>query len=179
METPSYIKSLLIPNGKKATGRRVWSIDLETVWLPFFTATNTVGDTRIPHEALGAPLRLAYDPDGSVKFSKTGRPVVKVVKDLADVIRTVRENFTAGLQNYAEQVVTENPEGYQAEVEQARRAGEPIVVNDRQNLQQAMLKAMEQAVAEAEAKAMTEPVAKQGEAEPEARKPKGKVPVPA
>src|SRR3990172_124444 len=35
METPSYIKSLLIPNGKKPAGRKVWSIDLETVWLPF------------------------------------------------------------------------------------------------------------------------------------------------
>jgi hypothetical protein len=41
METPNYIKSLVMPNGKKPAGRRVWSIDLETVWLPFFYATNT------------------------------------------------------------------------------------------------------------------------------------------
>ena len=41
MNTPNYIKSLLAPNTKKPQGRKVWSIDLETVWLPFFTATNT------------------------------------------------------------------------------------------------------------------------------------------
>ena len=141
-------------------------------------AVNTVGDTAIPHDALGAPLRLAYDPDGSVKFSKTGRPVIRVVKELADTVRTVRENFTAGLQNYAEQVVTEHPDDYKGQVELARRAGEPIVVNDRQNLQDALAKAMEQAICEAEAKANAEPVA-EPVAEPEARKPKGKVAVPA
>ena len=184
METPSYIKSLLVPNGKKATGRKAWSIDLETVWLPFFTATNTVGDTAIPHEALGAPLRLAYDADGTVRFSKTGRPIVRVAKELADTVRMVRENLTAGLQNYAEQVVTENPEGYKAQVDLARRAGEPIVTNDRRNLQDALAKAMAEAIAEAEAKAeaKAEPVAAAepvADAEPEARKPKGKVLVPA
>jgi len=83
METPNYIKALLMPNGKKPAGRKAWSIDLETVWLPFFTATNTVGDTHISPDALGAPLRLAYDADGSVKFSKTGRPITKVAKELA------------------------------------------------------------------------------------------------
>ena len=61
METPNYIKSLLIPSIKKPQGRRVWSIDLEQVWLPFFTATNTMGDTAIPVDALGCPLRLGYD----------------------------------------------------------------------------------------------------------------------
>ena len=54
METPNYIKNLLKPTANKATSRKVWSIDLETVWLPFFTATNAMGDTAIPHEAIGA-----------------------------------------------------------------------------------------------------------------------------
>ncbi|GAJ15229.1 unnamed protein product, partial [marine sediment metagenome] len=63
-DTPNYIKSLLLPNAKSPRGRRVWSIDLETAWLPFFTATNTMGDTAIPADALGAPIRLAYDKDG-------------------------------------------------------------------------------------------------------------------
>ena len=67
METPNYIKALLIPNGHKPKGRKVWSIDLETVWLPFYTATNTMGETHIAPDALGAPLRLAYDADGSVQ----------------------------------------------------------------------------------------------------------------
>ena len=63
----TYIKQLLIPNGKKPQGRRVWAIDLETVWMPFFTATNTMGDTALPADVLGAPLRLAYNGDGSGK----------------------------------------------------------------------------------------------------------------
>ena len=157
METPTYIKSLLMPNGKKPAGRRMWSIDLEMVWLPFFTATNTVGDTRIPHDALGAPLRLAYDADGSVKFSKTGRPISKVAKDLADSIRMVRENFTAGLLTYANTVVTENPDGYKEQVELAGQAGEPIIAKDRANLERALAKEMEKAVAEARTKAKAKP----------------------
>ena len=152
METPSYIKNLLMPNGKKPAGRKVWSIDLETVWLPFFMATNTVGDTHLPPDALGAPLRLAYNPDGSVRFSKSGRPITKVAKDLADTVRMVRENFSAGLQSYAQQVITENPDGYKAQVEVAREAGEPIIANDRANLDKAIAKAVEQSLAEAEGK---------------------------
>ena len=154
MDTPNYIKSLLIPsNGKKPRARRVWSIDLETVWLPFFTATNTMGDTAIPSDALGAPLRLAYNADGSVKFSKTGRPVTKVAKELADSVRLVRDNFTAGLLAYANSVITDNPDGYKAQIESARVAGEPIIAKDRANLDKAIAEAMVQAVAEAEVKA--------------------------
>ena len=143
MEMPNYIKSLLIPNGRKPSGRKAWSIDLETVWLPFFTATNVTGDTRIPSEALGAPIRLAYDTDGSVKFSKTGRPITKVVKPIGDSVRMVRENFTAGLLAYANGVITDNPEGYKAQVEMAREAGAPVLTKDRESLQKAMVEAME------------------------------------
>jgi len=156
METPNYIKALLVHNGRKPAGRKVWSIDLETIWLPFFTATNVMEETHIAPDALGAPLRLAYNTDGSVKFSKTGRPVTKVAKELSDQIRMVRENFTASLANYASGVITENPEGYKAEVEKARQAGEPIVMKDRQALEQALAQAVEEAVKEAEAKAEAE-----------------------
>ena len=46
--TATYIKQLVTPQAKSAnTARKVWSIDLEPVWLPFFTATNTMGDTAI------------------------------------------------------------------------------------------------------------------------------------
>ena len=150
MDTPNYIKVLLIPNGKKPAGRRAWGIDLETVWLPFFTATNTMGDTAIPADAMGAPLRLGYNADGSVKFSKTGRPVTKVVKEIADSVRLVRDNFTAGLLAYANTVITDNPEGYKAQVELAREAGQPIINKDSLNLSKAIAEAREQAVAEAE-----------------------------
>ncbi len=152
METPNYIKSLLIPNGRKPAGRKVWSIDLETVWLPFLTATNVMGDTRIPSEALGAPIRLAYDTDGSVKFSKTGRPITKIVKAIADTVRMVRENFTAGLLAYAGGVIADNTEGYKAQVLMAREAGEPFLTKDRESLQKAILEAMEKATASEPAK---------------------------
>ena len=153
MDTPNYIRALLIPNGKKPAGRRVWGIDLATIWLPFFTATNTMGDTAIPADALGCPLRLGYDADGSVKFSKTGRPVTKVVKDIGDSVRLVKDNFTAGLLAYASGVITDNPDGYKAQVDMAREAGQPILTRDSVNLSKAMAEAVAQGVAEAESKA--------------------------
>ena len=155
-KTPQYIKTLLKPNGTKPAGRRVWSIDLESVWLPFFTATNTMGDTAIPHEALGAPLRLAYNPDGSVKFSKTGRPVIKVAKDVQDNVRMVRENFVASLQAYAHGVAKENPDGYKAEVEASAKAGLPIVEKDKEALETA-IRLQSEAMAEARAEAEASP----------------------
>jgi len=170
MDTPNYIKALLIPNGHKPKGRKVWSIDLETVWLPFYTATNTMGETHLSPDALGAPLRLAFDADGSVKFSKTGRPVVRVAKELSDNIRLVRENFSASLMNYAKGVIAENPDGYKEQIDTARQAGEPIVRKDNEKLQQALAKKVEQELAEAKAEAQA-----QAKAHTEAPKPKEKV----
>jgi len=152
-DTPSYIKSLLLPNGKKPTGRRVWSLDLESIWLPFFTATNLQRDTAIPLDALGAPLRLGYDQDGSVKFSKSGRPVVKVAKPIADSVKLVRENFAANLVAYAEGVAQDNPKGFEALQKNAIKAGKPIVTADRANMDKAIAEAMEKSMAEAEAEA--------------------------
>jgi len=150
-DTPNYIKSLLLPNGKKPTGRRVWSLDLESIWLPFFTATNLQSDTAIPLDALGAPLRLAYAQDGSVKFSKSGRPVVRVAKPIADSVKLVRENFAANLVAYAEGVAQDNPKGYDALHKKAIKAGQPIATADRANLDRAIAEAMEKSMAEAEA----------------------------
>lgn len=154
METPSYVKALLRPNGGKPKGRRVWSIDLETVWLPFFTASNLMGETAIAHDALGAPLRLAYEADGSVKFSKTGKPVIKVVSDVADSVKMVRENLVAGLMAFTHEVATENPEGYKAEIEANADAGAPILTKDGQALSNAIA-AISEAMLKAERKAHT------------------------
>jgi hypothetical protein len=157
MNTPNYIQSLLAPNTKKPQGKKVWSIDLETVWLPFFTATNTMGDTAIPSDALGCPLRLAYDKAGAVRFSQSGRPVIRVAKEISDNVRLVRDNFTANLINYAGEVMNQNTEAYKAQIELAHKAGEPIYQHDRVELSEA-LEAQAQAVAEAkqEAEAKTE-----------------------
>jgi len=146
MNTPEYIASLLKPQ-VKSQGRKVWSVDLETVWLPFFTATNTARVTAIPHEALGAPLRLAYNPDKTVRFNeKSGKPVIRVAKELADSVRLVRENFVANLQQYAGSVRKGNTEGYSNEARLNAEAGKPIVMKDREALDRAIAEAMSEAM---------------------------------
>src|SRR4030042_788778 len=95
METPNYIKSLVTPTTKQPQGRKVWSIDLQQVWLPF---------------------------------------------------------FTANLLNYTGSVMRDNAEGYKAQIETARKAGEPIYQHDKNQLSNA-LKARVEAEAEAQAEA--------------------------
>ena len=155
-ETPNYIKSLLLPSTKSPRGRRVWSIDLETVWLPFFTSTNVMGDTAIPSDALGSPIRLAYDKDGSVKFSKTGRPVSRVVRPIRDSVTLIRQNFVANLQQYAEQVATDRQKDYAKQVEQATIAGKPIIAHDRVELDKAVQLQLEEAMRQAQEEAPSE-----------------------
>jgi len=152
-KTPNYIKTLLLPTTRAPQGRRAWSIDLETVWLPFFTATNTMGDTAIPHDALGAPLRLAYNKDGSVKFSRNGRPTTRVAKPIAQSVSLVRENFVASLKDYAQNVATERAEDYVLQVQMAQEAGQPIVVKERADIDKAIQLQIENALREAEHKA--------------------------
>ena len=154
--TPNYIKSLLLPNSRSPQGRRVWSIDLETVWLPFLTATNTMGDTAIPSDALGSPIRLAYDRDGSVKFSKTGRVVSRVAKPIADSVTLIRQNFVANLQQYSEQVATDRQEDYAKQVEMATIAGKPIIAHDKAELDKAIQLRLEEAIREAQEEAIRE-----------------------
>lgn len=156
MESPNYIRNLLMPTTKPPVGRRAWSIDLQQVWIPFFTSTNVMGDTAIPLDALGCPLRLAYDKDGSVKFSKTGRPVIRVAKPISDCIKLVRENFTANLVQYAHSVATEKAEEYKAQVKKALAEGKPISQHDTAELNKAVKLQIEQALREAEAKAQAE-----------------------
>jgi len=147
MDVPNYIATLLQPPPVKPRGRRVWSIDLETVWLPFFTATNTVQATEIPHEALGAPLRLNYDKDGEVRFSKTGRPMLKVATEIASQVRLVRENFVANLQTFTGRVVARAKDAYKAEVEASHKAGAPILAKMDEDLAMAVLRRQEMAEA--------------------------------
>jgi len=151
MTTPSYIKALIQPRQKSESGRKVWSIDLQYVWLPFFTATNVQGDTAIPHEAIGAPLRLAKDKDGSIRFNKTGRPVLKVAGELSEAIRMVRENFVAGLTGYAGQVMKAKPDDYKAMAESCHKAGTPIIERANADIAAAVLLAAQTSPAQAAA----------------------------
>jgi hypothetical protein len=148
MNVPNYITTLLQPTASRPTGRKVWSIDLETVWIPFFLATNTVKATAIPSEALGAPLRLAYDKDSEVKFTKSGRPSLKVTTEVAASVRMVRENFVANLQSFTGKVMSQEKDAYKAEVEAAQAAASPIVAKMKDDLDMAYLRLQETASAE-------------------------------
>ncbi len=140
------VKNLFRPVEAKPKGRKVWSIDLESIWLPFFHATNLENVTAIEAESLGAPLRLGYSEDGTVKFSKSGRPVVKIVAEIANSIKLVRENFVAGLAQYSQKVALAQADAYNANIRSSIEAGLPIVARDRDNLSNA--------IAESEAEAL-------------------------
>jgi len=124
--TPGYIQALLQPRPERAADRKSWSIPVFGVWLPFFTATNVAGETHISQETLGAPVRLAREKDGTARIGENGRPVLRLVKELSDQVRMVRENFQAGLVAYAEGVARAMPDAYKAQVDAARKKGEVI-----------------------------------------------------
>lgn len=147
---------------KKPKGRKSWSIDLESAWIPYFIGKNAEGVTAIAKDALGAPLRLAYNPDGTVKFSKRGLPVIKVANDLSSAVRLVRENFEAGLKEEAHRIATEKADAYNAEVKACLEAGKPVMAKDIDAYESAMKKAVAEALAhaEAEAKAKAEAAAR-------------------
>lgn len=166
IKTPGYISQLLAPSTKPQASRKAWSIDVEQVWLPFFMATNTMQDTAIPYDALGCPLRLAFDKDGSVKFSRAGRPVTRIVKPLADSITLVRENFTANLKQYAQMVAKNRANDYQRNVKLAVAEGSPIHEHDKVELDKAIQMQIAEAVKEAEAQASTPAVSPDKNGEP-------------
>lgn len=163
-QTPNYIRQLLMPTAKPPQGRRAWSIDLQSVWIPFFLATNTMGDTAIPHDSLGCPLRLAYAKDGTVKFSPTGRPVIRIAKPISSQIALVRENFSANLRQYATLVSKDRAKEYQAQVKMALAQGEPISIHDNAEMAKAVKLQVELALKQAEEKALAD---QQAEVEPE------------
>mgnify|MGYP001593590338 CR=1 FL=1 len=165
--TPEYIAMLLSPAPSKPQGRKVWSVDLETVWLPFFTASNVMGKTVIPPEALGAPLRLAYGKDGLPKFNtNSGKPVIRVAKELGEGVKMVRQNFVANLQHFSATVRKAEPEAYKAEVTTSIEAGKPIREADRIAINKAVAEAMAEAIAKQD-KAEAQSEAPQTEAQPE------------
>lgn len=152
MNTPNYIKAMVHPTTQKAQGRKVWSIDLKEVWIPFFVATNAQGDTAIPSAALGCPLRLGYDKAGEVRFSQSGRPIYRIAKELSDGVKMVRDNQIAGMLAFVGEVAESNPDGYKAQIDAANKAGTPIIDHDNAELSKA-LEAIAEAAAEAEKEA--------------------------
>ena len=132
--TIADIKSMLKPTLKKGGDKRAWSISVGTTWVPFFTATNTKELTSIAPDVLGAPVRLAKDKDGAIKFSKTGRPMTRVHPVLAEHVKVARENYEADLLAFAGNVAREMPTKYKAQVELNQRAGEPVIAQEDQDV---------------------------------------------
>ena len=159
--TPSYIKALLAPN-KSRGSRRAWSIDVESVWVPFFTATNVMGETDLPDDVLGAPIRLARSKDGEIRFNDSGRPITRVHPDLNAQVTLVRENFVAGLQAYTGSVQEERPDAYGEHVARQYAAGQPIEGQELHEVAQAVAKLkaeVEETDAQGDADSQTEEVA--------------------
>lgn len=136
-KTPSFIQALVTPGPGSQASRKSWSIELET-WQGFFTATNTMGDTNISPETLGAPLRLATDSDGMVRYTKNGRPSMRVAPELSQQIKVVRENFAASLVHYTGTVMEEQSDAYAAQVERNQQAAAPLMESDAKLLQDDM-----------------------------------------
>lgn len=132
-----YMASLLAPVSKRAGSRRAWGIAVEDVWVPYFTATNVDGLTSLPSDALGKPLRLAKNKDGSVRFSDSGRPVMRVAKELNQEIGVARDNFVASLQTYTGMVMDERADDYKREVELAQAAAMPIFQQETSDIDEA------------------------------------------
>lgn len=109
-----------------------------------------MGDTAIPLDALGCPIRLAYDKDGSVRFGRTGRPVTKVAKPISDTASLVRQNFVANLVQYSEQVASAKKQEYATLVGLCAKAGHPIMSHDEAELSKAIQLQIEEAMREAE-----------------------------
>ena len=135
-KSPGFISALVTPGPGAASGKKSWSVDVEQVWVPFFTATNAQGDTDISPETLGAPIRLAIDKAGVVRFTANGRPSMRIAPELTQQIRVVRENFIASLINYTGTVIEENGDAYKAQVERNQAAATPLLEQDSKMLQE-------------------------------------------
>ncbi|GEM_PF-6216889 len=127
LNTASLLKPL---PPQKAADRRAWSIPLNTVWVPYFTAMKVAGAVAIADETLGAPIRLAKEKDGSPRFNSKGAPVVKVAKELSDCVKLVRENFVTILLQDTAHVQKASPAAFKAQLQKSHDAGAPVLQAD-------------------------------------------------
>ncbi len=68
------------------------SFDVEFL-VRLFTVTNLLGLTHIPQEALDKPYALTCNRDGTVKFSSSGKPSIRINKDIEDNANLVHHNL--------------------------------------------------------------------------------------
>jgi hypothetical protein len=157
MERSQFFSALHMPRAKVDGGKRVWGMDLESVVLPHLIATNVMHETDVSLEALGAPIRPNYAKDGTVKFTRNGKPSLSVVKPIRDQVALMRENIIAGIQADTRAVRNDHPEEYTQMVALAKKAGEPIIKADSDNVSAAIKKQIDAAMEEAARKVAAEP----------------------
>ncbi|MDD5060890.1 MAG: hypothetical protein PHN44_01220 [Candidatus Marinimicrobia bacterium] len=145
----NYFKSLVTPMPAKAATRRVKSFDVDML-VQFGYAQNAVKNTNIPLEALGAPYRLAIGKDGEVKFSASGRPSIRVAKEIVSFGTTIHQNVVAQIQAETARIFNEQEETINKMMEAAKKVAMPIINSDVKKLDDALAA---RAKAEAEAAA--------------------------
>ena len=133
----NYIKSLVTPVASKGTTRRVKSFDVDML-VEFGYAQNIEGNTSLPLEALGAPYRLAVSKDGEVKFSSTGRPSVRVAKEIVSFGTTIHQNIVSMMQAETVRVFKEKEEAVALMKTAAAKAAAPILNSDVKRLDAAL-----------------------------------------
>jgi len=169
-----YIHSILKHVQKKQSDKKVWSIGLNTVWIPFFTASNINGETEITPDALGYPLRLQYDKNtGSVKFSK-GKPIIRVARELADAVSMARLNFEANCLQYATDTAKDNPDAFKKHQALCAKMGTPLRQHDNEELTKALVNMPKPETPKTDVIAQAENVIKAKA--PKAKAPKAKAP---
>lgn len=122
-----YITAVMQDNRpEKTVSKRVWGIPLDT-WIPFFVAGRVKGVAaalELSPEGLAVPVRKVYDEQtGDLRFTKTGRPMERVVKEISKAVGVARDNYVAALQAQTAQVRESDPEGYMFEVGSIQTAG--------------------------------------------------------
>lgn len=159
---PEYVKQLARPRAAGASERKVWSIGLDSKWVPYFTATNTAGVTAVSPAALGAPLRPAKDKSGAVRFGTSGKVQFRVEPELNASIMAAKENFEASLVEFAKSVQAEHPDEYRAQAQANAVAAAPVMqqvasdIADAQAKREALAKAADEAAKIAAQPASTE-----------------------
>jgi hypothetical protein len=163
MDNKNWIDSIIQPIGaEKQTTRRVKSFDVALL-VNFGIALNVEGKMNIPLEAIGAPLRLATAKDGSVKFSASGKPSVKVAKEIVAFGTMIHTNIVKGIMADTARVFAEQEEAVKLTIQKAGKAAEPILRADAAALEatyaaRAKAEAEAEAVAKAEAEAAEEKI---------------------
>ncbi|MDO8635679.1 MAG: hypothetical protein Q7R34_05460 [Dehalococcoidia bacterium] len=130
MAKDNFVHTLMKPSPNKAKDRSVWGLPLNGLWIPFFTATNTVGESHINAGALGCPLRLAVGKDGVPKLKDDGMPRYTVDKEISTGVRVVKDNFAFGLMAFVASTQKAMPTEYKAQVEAAQKAGAKVLEQD-------------------------------------------------